>query len=302
VKFTAITREGSTNTIPDGVPVKKVNYDSHDSLVAALKGHDALLITMSAFAPPETSGKLIAAAKDAGVQWIIPNEFGNDGRDGQINKEIILGSMKTPIRRKIEELGMSWVGIACGFWYEFSLAGGPDRYGFDFPNKKLILFDEGEARMPTSTFPQTGLAVARTLALKIFPEDENDKSLTLDSVRNSYVDFASFNITQKEMFASVLRVTGDKESDWTVTKEPAEPYFKDAVEQLQKTGNRKFFGRLMYVRLFFPDANWADRYGLDNEKLGLPKEDVDEFTKIAIQMDKDGYFEQEKLGYTAGKA
>jgi hypothetical protein len=302
VKFTAITREGSSSKIPEGVAVKKVNYDSHESLVSALKGHDALLITMSVFAPPETQEKLIAAAKDAGVEWIVPNEFGNDGRDEQIGKDIILGPPKMQVRKKIEELGLSWIGICCGFWYEFSLAGGPDRYGFDFPNKSLVLFDEGETKMPTSTFPMTGLAVARTLALPLLPQDENDKSLTLESLRNNYVNFASFNISQKEMFASVLRVTGDNESDWKVSKEPAEPYYKDAMHKLQTTGNRKYFGRLMYVRCFFPDANWADRYGLDNEKLGLPKEDVDEFTKIAIQMDKDGYFAAENSAYTATKA
>ena len=52
-KITAITREGSTNKIPEGVQIKKVNYDDQASLVEALKGYDVLVITMAVTAPPE---------------------------------------------------------------------------------------------------------------------------------------------------------------------------------------------------------------------------------------------------------
>lgn len=74
---TAITREDSSSTFPQGVHVSKINYASQDSIVAALKGQDALIITMSTTAPQEQVKQLIEAAAKAGVKWVIPNEWGS---------------------------------------------------------------------------------------------------------------------------------------------------------------------------------------------------------------------------------
>src|SRR5579871_5051589 len=73
-QLTAITREGSSSVIPDGLTVKHVDYNSHESLVTALKGQDCLIITLSVFAPEDQHAKLVKAAADAGVPWIVPNE------------------------------------------------------------------------------------------------------------------------------------------------------------------------------------------------------------------------------------
>ena len=42
----------------------------------------------------------------------------------------------------------------------------------------------------------------------------------------------------------------------------------------------------MYTRVFYPDGggDFEASRGLQNDVLGLPKEDLDEFTKIAVQM------------------
>ena len=73
---TAITRPDSSNKIPDGVhSIKKANYDDHSQLVEALKGQEVLIVTMSVFAPPESQFKLIDAAAEAGVKWVMPNEW-----------------------------------------------------------------------------------------------------------------------------------------------------------------------------------------------------------------------------------
>jgi hypothetical protein len=79
--ITAITRTDSKAKIPSDVEVARVDYNDHDSLTEALKGHDALIITTSVFAPKETSAKLIKAAAAAGVPWVLPNEFGMSSTD-----------------------------------------------------------------------------------------------------------------------------------------------------------------------------------------------------------------------------
>jgi hypothetical protein len=272
--------------------VARVNYNDHASLVSAMRGQDCLIITMGVTAPPDSQTKLIDAAADANVPWIIPNEFGMAAIDDSVTKDVLVGEAKVKVRRYIEELGKSsWLGIACGFWYEFSLGGGEERYGFDLDKRTALFYGDGTAHMNTSTFPQVGRGVAALLALKVLPEDENDKSVTLSQYRNKMVKFSSFTVNQREMLESLMRVTGTTEKDWTIREEPVVEYYKKSIEQMMK-GDRKGFARAMYSRLFYPDepGDYEKVLGSDNEKLGLPKEDIDEFTKIAIQMHEGNYF------------
>jgi putative NADH-flavin reductase len=71
-KVTAISREDSKATVPDSVEVKRILYDDHASLVSALRGQDILVISLNPQAPKDTQIKLIDAAKDAGLKWIMP--------------------------------------------------------------------------------------------------------------------------------------------------------------------------------------------------------------------------------------
>ena len=295
-KITAITRGGSTKKFAEGVHVKEVDYDDPASLTEALKGQDALVITMGVMAPPDQQTKLVDAAAAAGVPWVLPNEFGGDGLNEQAGKEIFLGPPKKAVRDHIEKLGKSsWIGIACGFWYEYSLGGGPYRYGFDFKNKTVTMYDDGTGLLDTSTWPQTGREVANLLGLKVLPEDEHDKSPCLAHFRNAFVFGSSFTISQKEMLESVLRVTGDSADDWKVTYVPAKEAYQEGMKTFQ-AGNRAGFAQVLYSRSFFPDGfgNPSSTRGLDNDKLGLPKEDLDEFTKEGIRLRMSGYFNNEE--------
>lgn len=290
-KITAITREGSSNVVPAGVIAKKVDYNNQSSLVEALKGQEVLIITMSVMAPPEEQIKLIDAAAAAGVPWVLPNEFGGDPLNVEQGKDAILGERKTKYRDHIEEIGKSsWIAIATGFWYEFSLGGGPYRYGFDFPNRSLILLDNGKVKINTSTLPQVGRGVASLLSLKILPDNKDDKSPYLASFKNKPAYISSFTIGQEDMFESVLRVTGTTRDDWKITHTTAKEKFQSGQELL-KQGNMVGFGMLLYARAFFAESsgNFGATRGLHNDILGLPQEDLDEFTKIGIGMSSEVY-------------
>jgi len=276
------------------VTVKKVDYNSHESLVEALKGQDCLVITLSIFSPPDTQKKLVKAAADAKVPWVLPNEWGGDGSNEEVGRDIMIGVQKKAERDYIESFsGISWIGVACSFWYEWSLSAGPNSYGFDIGKRTVVFFDEGTTRLDTSTFPQCGRAVAKLLALRILPEDENDDSWTLSHWQNNFVRVSSFNLNQKEMFESLMRVTGTKESDWTITYEDVKERYESGKAEMQK-GNRSGFAKLGYSRMFYPDepGNFEATGGHDNDKLGLPKEDLDEFTNMAVKMNAGGYFAQ----------
>ncbi|KAL8793868.1 MAG: hypothetical protein Q9195_003594 [Heterodermia aff. obscurata] len=288
-QVTAITRADSTNKLASGLKIEKVNYDDTDSLAQALQGQEVLIITMGTTAPQEQHYKLVEAAAKAKVQWVVPNEWGYDTENEKLVKDIPFSDVKLPVRQHIEKLGISWVGITCGFWYEFSLGGGSDRYGVDFEKHTMIFFDDGKTPINTSTWHQCGNAIASLLSLKVLPDDENDKAPTLSQFRNKMIYTSSFNVNQKEMFDSVLRVTGTSADDWKVSYEDSIARYKAAAEAMQ-TGSFSAFVTLMYTRVFFQDGvgNFEASKGIENEVLGLPKEDLDEYTKAAVEYAKAG--------------
>lgn len=290
-KITAITRADSTSTstVPAGVEVKKVDYDNQASLVEALRGQEALVITMGARAPPEPQMRLIEAAAAANVPWVLPNEYGYDSSHPGLFDDIPIGEKHAAFREHVRRLGRSsWVGITCGFWYEYSLAAGPHFYGFDLGKRSVTFFDDGNTRVNTSTLPQCGRGVAGLLGLKILPDDEDDDgSACLSRYKNRFVYVSSFNVSQKDMLDSLMRVTDTELSDWKITHEPSVDRYKAGVEDFKK-GDFYGFARLMYTRVFYQDGSgdFEASRGLQNGVLGLPKEDLDEYTEIALQKEQ----------------
>lgn len=287
-KVTAITRTDSNSNLPSGVEVKRVDYNDQSSLVDALEGQEVLIITMGVGAPKDQQSKLIEAAATAKVPWILPNEFGNDNANVTMREDVVVNSSKTQYREHIEKLGVSsWIGICCGFWYEYSLGFGC--YGINIMNRTATFYDDGNTRLNTSTFPQVGRGVASLLSLKVLPDNEHDTSPCLSSFRNRFVYTSSFCLNQREMLDSVMRVTNTTPQDWKVEYRPVEEVFKEGNEKL-KNGDRSGLVAALYGRQFFKDnaGNFEMTKGLQNDILGLPKEDLDEFTQIAVTRAEKG--------------
>lgn len=284
--MTAISRQGSSNKLPEGVVVATVDYEDEDSIVAALKNQQFLIVTMAPTAPRGTHSKIVQAAAKAGVPYVIPNEYGGDIENVQFGQDTLLGPVNKANRDEINSLGMQWIAVCCGFWYDYSLAGGEGRFGFDFDKRSLTLFDDGNAKNSTSTLSQVGCAVAKVLSLKELPDDENDQSLTVSSFLNKGLYLKSFVVSQKDIFESVKRVTGTTDSDWTITRESTKKRYEEGAAMV-KTGNMAGFGKMLYSRAFFPeDSNdFSDK--VQNELLGLPAQDLDEATQVGIDMVKE---------------
>lgn len=283
---TAITRADSTSKLPNGVQVKKVDYENPSTIVEALRGQDALIITLSITAPQGTQDKLLEAAAEAKVPWVLPNEWGPDTKNEGLAKDVVGFGHQEGVREKIKQLGLSYISVSTGFWYEWSLAI-PAGFGIDSLKQEATLFDEGETKITISTWPQVGRAVAGLLSLPIRPEGGN-KDACLEHFRNTNVYVGSFTVSQKDMLDSALRVIGTKIEDWKITKEPAQQRYKEGLEAM-KGGDRMGFPKQMYSRVFYPDnsGNHEKTRGLVNDLLGLPKEDIDEATKRAIQRQRE---------------
>ncbi|KAK5988573.1 hypothetical protein PT974_10057 [Cladobotryum mycophilum] len=281
---TALSRIGSDSKLPDGVNVVNVDYDDEQSVIDALKGHQFLFISLAVTTPPDTQAKIVNAAAKAGVRWIMPNVYGIDGNNKKLATENLTAEGVYGGIGAIEKTGVaSWVAMSCSFWYEFSLAIQIVGYGIDSKNKKITFYDDGKTIINTSTWVQCGRAAAALVSLNELPQDENDTSTTLSHWRNKYLYISSFRISQRAMLDSLNRVQGTTDADWDIEHEGSEERFKRGLGIL-KGGDFTGYPMALYARTFYPngDGDFESKYGLANEVLGLPVEDLDEATRRAL--------------------
>jgi hypothetical protein len=291
--ITAITRPNSTNTMPEGVKVVRVDYGSEKeddiaALTEALRGQQVLLITTSVMALGAIK-TLIHTAADAGVAYILPNWLGHDANNRKLIEDSLMTGLFENVK-EIERLGVSsYFLLVCNFWYEFSLGAGQDRFGFDFRNRSVVLYDGGNVAINTSTWPQCGRAIAGLLSLKQLPEDENDTAPTLSQFRNECVYIASFRVSQRDMFESVKRVTETTDVDWNISHANTEERYKEGLTAI-KSGDHSGWMKMGYSRMFFDngDGDYETSRGLHNDVLGLKKEDIDPNTAIGIRLGVNG--------------
>lgn len=149
--ITAVTRIDSQSKFPKGVQVARVDYNKPETIVEALKGQDALVITLSSFADPSQQNTLIKAAGEAGAPWILSNEWAPDSAHPGLAKDVPVFDRLVETKRFITEHGKSaFVAVSCGFWYEWSLSI-PTAYGIDLIKKEVVFFDDGSTKICTST-------------------------------------------------------------------------------------------------------------------------------------------------------
>ncbi|KAF2651113.1 NAD(P)-binding protein [Lophiostoma macrostomum CBS 122681] len=284
--LTALVRTDTQSKLPEGVTSKTIDYEQPQTIVDALKGQDALVITLGGFVPKDTQSKLLHAAVEAGVPWVFPNEWSPDSANEELVKDVFIFQSKGATRKEIESLGkISYIAVSTGFWYEWSLAI-PAAFGIDIANRTATFFDEGETKMSTSTMPQVGRAVAAILSLPIKAEGSSQEG-SLEGLKNRVVYVNSFTVTQKDMLESVLRTTSTKEDDWKITKRNVQEWYSEGLEEMKK-GERIGFVKMMYGRVFYPDGcgDFEHNKGTINHLLDLPKEDIDEATLLAIERSK----------------
>jgi hypothetical protein len=152
------------------------------------------------------------------------------------------------------------------------------------------MYGEGSTQVTTSTWAQCGRAVAALLSLPIEPRGTQQGQTTLSQFRNKSAYIGSFYVSQKQIFASLLRSTGTSEADWTVQYESVEERYQRGNKMLAG-GDMRGFSVALYARLFYPDGACDLEAKLANDVLGLPREDLDAATKVAVEMAEKGEFE-----------
>ena len=278
-------RADSQGTLPAGVKIAQVDYDDEASLVSAFQGQQFLVITLSVRAPPDTHSKLVKAAAQAGVPYVMPNAYGFDPTNKSLVEENPIGATYLRHLTELESLGTPYIAMACGFWYEWSLALGEPWFGFDIKDRKVTFFDDGNTRINVSTWQQCGRALAALLSLP-----ESGASPAISQWKNKPFYIASFRVSQRDMLDSLHRVIGTTDKDWDITYEPTAQRYKNGMDEIQK-GIMTGLAKAMYSRNFFPngDGDFESSRGLANDLIGLPKDNLDEATKRAVEMVESGW-------------
>ncbi|KAJ6101837.1 hypothetical protein N7486_004264 [Penicillium sp. IBT 16267x] len=279
---TALVREESKGTFPEGVHVIKVNYEDDDSIINALKGQQFLAITLGVRAPSDLHARIAAAAGKAGVTYIMPNTYGYpvDSTSDDSYAKLVVDRVSDANNGV-----SSAIALCCGFWYEWSLATGEQWFGFTIKDRKVTFFDDGKRTITVSTWNQCGRAFAALLSL---PESGSSPCLTDFKFKNVHIH--SFQVSQRDMLDSLNRVLGTTDSDWEIKYEPVSKRIKDGAEEMAK-GIFTGFAKMLYGGVFRADnvqSNFASTLSA-NEALGLPKEDLDEATKRTVEMVEGGW-------------
>ena len=232
--ITVISRADSQASFPEGIKVKKGEYNDESFLVSALQGQDVLILQLG-FGGLASQSILIAAAAKAGVQWVLPTEFGSD-HSARLAQDLPMMTMKNQFREQAEKLGMRWIGVINNPWFDWSLK--QDLWGIDIPARKAVLYNGGNVKFNATTLSGVGRSVAALLSL---PDDK------LHAYDNRFVYLSCFYTTQNEILQSVLRATGDKESDWEITHSTTEERLKED-EALIAGGNPMGFIKGFYAQ------------------------------------------------------
>lgn len=69
-------------------------------------------------------GKLIRAAAEAGIKWILPNEYSCDGMNDKLIDAVPMFQPKREATRMIEDIakmhpGLKYIGVTTNPWTEF---------------------------------------------------------------------------------------------------------------------------------------------------------------------------------------
>ncbi|KAF4995231.1 hypothetical protein FGRMN_5262 [Fusarium graminum] len=290
--ITALTRHDSTSQLPEGINISKVNYEDGESIASALEGQQLLIITLANGVDAEVHHRIVRAAGKAGVRHIVPNIYAANivaENKGAVD-DFFPASGLRDLLTEIERVGVSsWTVLVGSVWFDYSFPAGPFFMGFDLNNRQVTLFDEGEAKINTSTWAQYGRGAAALASLKVLPEDENDISPTLAQFRNKPLYLSSFYVSQKDILASVQRVTNTTDADWDIKYESTGDRMDKGKAQAA-SGDFRGLVQPYYSFIFSPEGQKLNYQAkLHNKVLGLPEEDLDEVVKECVEKAKNGY-------------
>ncbi|KAI5859949.1 NAD(P)-binding protein [Durotheca rogersii] len=268
---TVLTRDrGRQRRFPPGVAVKEVDYDSVESLEAALRGQDAL-VSAVAFEAIDAQKNLVDAAVQAGVRRMIPSEYGNDTLNPKLAAFPIYQpkiAIRERCERKVaENPSFSWTTIQNASFL------GPDwtlDFIVDVKQRRADIKDGGDVLFCATTYDDIAQAVIGTLT-------------HLDETANRPVRISSVNTTQNELIA-IAKELGATDG-WDITHSKTEDLEVEALRRWAE-GDHSDEVIAMFINRAFIGDGWGGYFPVrDNDLLGikgLDREGLKAIIKLAI--------------------
>lgn len=184
-----LRRNGSSATFPESVNVVDVDFDSVESLTAALKGQDAVV---SAVGTMQIAGQtlIVDAAIAAGVKRFLPSEFGSD-LDNPSTRKLPVYTHKVQVQDYIIEKSKS-NDLSYTFVYNGAFLDWGIEHGFvlNTADGKPSLIDGGDLPFSTTTLSSVADAVVGVLN---HPEETKNRTVFIEDTKvtqNKLLEFA----------------------------------------------------------------------------------------------------------------
>ncbi|PNP59619.1 hypothetical protein THARTR1_00792 [Trichoderma harzianum] len=251
---TVLRRNNSSSTFPDNVKVIDVDFESVDSLAAALAGQDAVVSTVGSSALGEEQKKLVDAAAAAGVKRFVPSEYGCD-LSNELVAKLPVFAPKVSVAKYLEEKAkttpLTYTFAYSGPFFDWGL-----QYNFIFKSadSKPLLYDGGNTVFSSSTLDAVAQAV---VAILNKPEE----------TKNRAVRFQSVAISQNQILKVAKEVAPER--DWQPEVVKIDDITRAADERLAKglLGHETF---APYLIRAINDPRYGPQFTtLDNELLGV---------------------------------
>lgn len=236
--------------------VRVVDYNSLDSLVAALKDQDALVNTLGlGTIPREIHLRLVDAAQSAGVKRYLPSEFGSDTTHRETAQLPVFGD-KVAVVEKLQEISktdsdFTWTAVITGPFFDWGLQTG---LLINLKGPSTPIYDGGDVIASGTTLAGVGRAVVGVLKN---PEE----------TKNRPVFVAETDFTQNQL----LKLSGNegKVQREEIKIADLEKQGYDALKESPPNGH-KFAVNLILTGIY------GGKYGAhftktDNDLLGIRK-------------------------------
>ncbi|KAK4238785.1 hypothetical protein C8A03DRAFT_33182 [Achaetomium macrosporum] len=270
-KVTAVARESSTSTYPEGVEVRKADLRSVESLTKAFAGQDVVIMT-----PPNTeSGNQILfvdAAVAAGVKRFLPAEWGHNTRPGKLSgpmADMLSDKTKTVdylIEQAKQHPNFTWTGIATRMFLDWCLAN-YNIFGINFPAKTAMIIDSGNALTPTSSLPFVAQSVVAVLQRE-------------GQTANRYIDVVEHHVSQNQLVRLIEEEAAVK---LAVTHTTSKEVARIRDEKMAKGDWTAFIEELQVFGLSDGVDRWVKEEEIANAELGLQARDIREIIREFVK-------------------
>ncbi|KAK0106060.1 hypothetical protein ONS95_004565 [Cadophora gregata] len=251
-RVTALTRSTTKTEALGGLDIKitEVNYLSHESLVSALQGIDAVVVCGVGMLPEQTN--LIDASIASHVSHFLPADFASElDTPAKRNLRVHRDKVLTLDYLRARQSQISYTSIHTGPLLDYLLNIG---VLVNLKGRSITLFDDGEKRFSTTTMGTASKAVVTVL--------KNGEKFANRNVRVHDVV-----MSQNQLWSLAKEIVPGTE--WSVTKMNTGACAKQAEEAFKLDPDSRMGIQLEKVVGVFGKEHSSDFGEADNAELGI---------------------------------